>query len=199
MRRCEANTKSGRRCLNAALSGGDYCRIHDGQVSDGSFAAAALGALVGHTVLPGIGGVLLGGAAASLARQFYRENRVSKKKVFVSFDFDNDRALKDFIIGQARHTDSPFEVIDHSLKEAAPEPDWPKKARAAIKRSELVLVMVGPHTHRAQGVLKEVAMAREEGVPIVQIIGHKDGNYTAVPNAGRLYSWNWDNLKRLLA
>ena len=199
MRRCEANTKSGRRCLNAARPGGDYCRTHDGQVSDGSVAAAAIGALVGHAVLPGIGGALLGGATASIARQFLRESRVSKKKVFVSFDFDNDRVLKDFIIGQARLADSPFEVVDHSLKEAAPEADWPKKARAAIKRSELVLVVVGPHTHKAHGVLKEVAMAREEGVPIVQIIGYKDGNYTPVPNAGRLYSWNWDNLKRLLA
>lgn len=199
MRRCEAITKSGRRCLNAARLGGDYCRTHDGQVSDGSVAAAAIGTLVGHAVLPGIGGALLGGATASIARQFLREIRVSKKKVFVSFDFDNDRVLKDFIIGQARLADSPFEVVDHSLKEAAPEPDWPKKARAAVKRSELVLVVVGPHTHKAQGVLKEVAMAREEGVPIVQIIGYKDRNYTAVPNAGRLYSWNWDNLKRLLA
>lgn len=199
MRRCEASTKNGRRCLNAAHSGSDYCRIHDGQVSDGSFATAAIGAFVGNAMLPGLGGVLLGSAAASIARQFYKEIRVSKKKVFVSFDFDNDRALKDFIIGQARHTDSPFEVIDHSLKEASPERDWPKKARAAIKRSELVLVMVGTHTHRAQGVLKEVAMARAEGIPIVQIIGYKDKNYTAVPNAGRLYVWNWDNLKRLLA
>lgn len=199
MRRCEAITKSGRRCLNAARPWGDYCRTHDGQVSDGSVAAAAIGALVGHSVLPGIGGALLGGATASIARQFLRESRVSKKKVFVSFDFHNDRVLKDFIIGQARLADSPFEVVDHSLKEAAPEPEWPKKARAAIKRSELVLVVVGPHTHKAQGVLKEVAMAREEGVPIIQIIGYKDGNYTAVPNAGRLYSWNWDNLKRLLA
>ncbi|MBE2262435.1 MAG: TIR domain-containing protein [Burkholderiaceae bacterium] len=124
---------------------------------------------------------------------------MSKKKVFVSFDFDNDRVLKDFVIGQALRADSPFEVIDHSLKEAAPERHWPNKARAAIKRSELVLVMVGPHTHRAHGVLKEVAMAREEGVPIVQVIGYKDGNYTALPNAGRLYLWNWANLKRLLS
>lgn len=199
MRRCEASTKSGRRCLNAARPGSDYCHTHDGQVSDGGVAAAALGALLGHAVLPGIGGALLGGATASIARQFMRERRVSKKKVFVSFDFDTDRVLKDFIIGQARLADSPFEVVDHSLKEAAPEPDWPKKARAAIKRSELVLVVVGRHTHKAQGVLREVAMAREEGVPIVQIIGYKDGNYTAVPNAGRLYSWNWDNLKRLLS
>jgi hypothetical protein len=42
-------------------------------------------------------------------------------------------------------------------------------------------------------------MAREEGGLIVQVIGYKDGNYTAVPNAGRLYAWNWDNMKKLLA
>src|SRR5207248_8237772 len=59
-----------------------------------------------------------------------------KTKVFVSFDFDNDKVLKDFIIGQAKLHDSPFEVSDHSLKEAAPERDWEKKARAGIIRAE---------------------------------------------------------------
>jgi antiphage defense system Thoeris ThsB-like protein len=124
---------------------------------------------------------------------------MAKKPVFVSFDFDNDRALKDFIIGQSKHPDSPFEVIDHSLKEAAPERDWEEKAKRAIGRAGIVLVMVGPKTHKAHGVLKEVAMAREAKKPIVQVIGYKDGNYTAVPDAGRLYLWNWDNLKKLLA
>lgn len=128
-----------------------------------------------------------------------KENSVDKKRVFVSFDFDNDRTLKEFIIGQSRNTDSPFEVIDHSLKEAAPEKDWEKKARTAIARSDIVLVMVGPKTHKAHGVLKEVAMARAAGVKIVQIIGYRDGNYTPVPDAGRLYAWNWDNLKNLLS
>lgn len=37
---------------------------------------------------------------------------MAKKKVFVSFDFDNDKTLKDFIIGQAKLEDSPFEVSD---------------------------------------------------------------------------------------
>lgn len=123
---------------------------------------------------------------------------MAKKHVFVSFDFDNDKALKDFIVGQARNPDSPFEIIDTSLKEAAPMKTWEEKARAAIRRSDLVLVMVGPKTHRAPGVLKEVAMAREEGKPIVQVIGYRDGDYTPVPDAGRLYRWDWDNLKRLL-
>lgn len=123
---------------------------------------------------------------------------MAKKRVFVSFDFDNDKVLKDFIIGQSKLPDSPFEVIDHSLKEAAPERDWEEKARRAINRSEVLLVMVGPSTYRASGVLKEVKMARDQDIKTVQIIGYKDGNYTPVPNAGRLYSWNWENLKNLL-
>jgi len=124
---------------------------------------------------------------------------MTKKHAFISFDFDNDKVLKDFIIGQSNHEDSPFDVVDQSLKEAAPERDWVERARRAIKRSEIAIVMVGPKTHNAPGVLKEVAMAREEKIPIIQIIGYKDGNYTAVPNAGRLYGWNWENLKKLLS
>jgi len=121
-----------------------------------------------------------------------------KKRVFISFDFDNDKALKEFVVEQAKNPDSPFEIADQSLKEAAPERSWEEKARAAIQRSDIVLVMVGPKTYCAPGVLKEVKMAREEGKKIVQVIGYKDCNYTAVPNAGELYKWNWPNLKSIL-
>ncbi|MEP2717999.1 TIR domain-containing protein [Pseudophaeobacter sp.] len=122
-----------------------------------------------------------------------------KKRVFVSFDFDHDKRLKDFIIGQSRMQDSPFEVIDNSLKEAAPERDWEAKGNSAIKRSDIVVVMVGPQTYRAQGVLKEIKMARAAEKRVVQVIGYKDGNYTAVPGAGQLYRWNWENLKKILS
>jgi len=129
---------------------------------------------------------------------FPKEDTMAKKRVFVSFDFDNDQALKIFIIGQSRLLDSPFEVIDQSLKEAAPQSDWEQKARSAIKRSEIVLVMVGQNTYRAPGVLKEVNIANEESIKVVQIIGQKDASHPRVPNAGELYSWNWENLKKLL-
>jgi len=59
--------------------------------------------------------------------------------------------------------------------------------------------MVGLYTYRAPGVLKEVKIAREEGIQIVQIIGYSNVNCPRVPEAGQLYSWNWENLKRLLA
>ena len=121
------------------------------------------------------------------------------KKVFVSFDFDNDKVVKEFVIGQSKLQDSPFTVVDTSLKEAAPESTWQSKARLAIRRSDVVMVMVGRYTHRAPGVLKEVRMAREEGKPIFQVIGYKNGVYTAVAGAGRLYRWNWPTLKSLLS
>jgi hypothetical protein len=101
---------------------------------------------------------------------------MQKTRVFVSFDFDNDKTLKDFIIGQARLPDSPFEVSDHSLKEAAPERDWEAKARAAIARADKFILMLGPRTRFAPGVKKEVAMALELGKPRFPIIGYRNGS-----------------------
>src|SRR3989440_1660452 len=125
---------------------------------------------------------------------------MAKKKVFVSFDFDNDKILRDFIIGQAKLPDSPFEVSDHSLKEAAPEKDWESKARAAMNRADKFITMLGSKTRTAPGVKKEVAMAKSLGKTRFQIIGYKNGSRDwAVPDAGMTYSWNWDNLKKLLA
>ena len=120
--------------------------------------------------------------------------------VFVSFDFDNDRVLRDFIMGQSKLRDSPFEVSDHSLKEAARESQWEAKARRAIGRADVFLVMLGPRTRFAPGVRKEVAMAHVLRKPRFQIIGYQHGSRAwAVSGGGRIYRWNWDNLKRLLA
>jgi len=124
---------------------------------------------------------------------------MAKTKVFVSFDFDNDKVLKDFIIGQAKLADSPFEVSDLSLKEAAPEKTWETKARAAISRADIFVVMLGSKTRNAPGVKKEVAMAKSLGKKRVQIIGYKGGSRDwAVPDAGVTYIWSWDTVKKLL-
>lgn len=197
--RCRARTKQGHQCRNNARDASAFCGIHQNHVDGEELVGTALGAFVGNLLIPGIGGVIGGGIVGNMAHKYRRSNKMSKKKVFVSFDFDNDKKLKEFIIGQSKLSDSPFEIIDHSLKEAAPEANWEEKANAAIKRSDVVIVMVGPHTHRASGVLKEVRMARNANKHIVQIIGYRDGNYTAVPDAGRLYRWNWENLKNILS
>jgi hypothetical protein len=122
-----------------------------------------------------------------------------KTRVFVSFDFDNDVKLKTFILGQAKLTDSPFEIENLSLNEPAPNRTWQEKARARIGRADVVLVMVGPHTYRAKGVLAEVAIANELKIPVRQVIGYSNATPTPVPGAGRLYRWSWPTVKGLLA
>lgn len=123
-----------------------------------------------------------------------------RTSVFVSFDFDHDRVLRDFIIGQSKLRDSPYEVTDYSLKEAARESFWEIKARRAIGRADVFVVMLGPRTRSALGVQKEVAMARALEKPRFQIIGYRNGSRDwAVAGGGRTYSWSWDHLNRLLA
>ena len=123
---------------------------------------------------------------------------MTKKRLFCSFDFDNDRFLKEALIEQSRNPDSPFEVADHSLKEAAPEKDWEAKAEAAIKRSDVVAVLLGTHTHSASGVLKEVAMARRNETPIFQL-QPQEKSPKRVDDGGRVHDWTWPNLKNLLS
>jgi hypothetical protein len=138
--------------------------------------------------------------AIGLAAIWIRRWAGMAKKVFVSFDYDNDKTLRDFIIGQSKLADSPFTVTDYSLKEAAPQKDWEKRARAAISRADVFIVMLGPKTGYASGVIKEVAMANDLGKTKFQIVGYKNGSEDwAVPGGGRAYRWNWENLKKLLA
>ena len=123
---------------------------------------------------------------------------MAKKRAFFSFDFDEDENLKHHMVGQMKLPSSPFDGADWSMKEAAPQRNWEQKAEERIKRSDVVVVLVGPKTHKAPGVLKEVAIARRVKKPIVQIIGYKNSSPTAVPNAGRLLRWSWENMTNVL-
>ena len=122
----------------------------------------------------------------------------NKKKVFISYEYDQDKALKDLLIGQAQNPQCPFEVIDSSLIEAAKEDSWEETARMHISAADLVIVLVGASTWRAPGVLKEIRLARSLDKKIIQLIGHKDRPHHRVKGAGRQYRWTWDNLEKIL-
>lgn len=124
---------------------------------------------------------------------------MAKKRVFFSFDFDEDHVLKHYMVGQLKLDSSPFAAADWSMKEAAPQRNWEAEAESRITRSDVVVVLVGPNTHKAPGVLKEVAITRRLRKPIVQIIGYKDSSPTAVPNGGRLLRWTWANMTSVLS
>ena len=197
--RCKAVNKNGNNCKNISQGDSSFCFTHRSNIDIHKMSFPIIGAVIGNLILPGVGGLIAGASLGGITNKYFKGAFNMKKKVFVSFDFENDRQLKDFIIGQSRLPGSPFEVVDNSLKEAAPENNWEAKANIAILKSDIVLVMVGSETYRAHGVLKEIKMARAANKQIVQIIGYKNRNYTPVTGAGRLYSWSWENLKKLLS
>lgn len=127
------------------------------------------------------------------------EFQVAKTKVFISFDYDYDDDLKTMLVGQAKHSDSPFEIEDWSIKEASS--DWKDKARSRIKRCSKVAVICGEHTDTATGVSAEIEIAREEKVSYFLLQGRKDKSCKkpkAAKDADKMYTWTWDKLKILL-
>ncbi len=125
---------------------------------------------------------------------------MAKVPVYISFDYDHDADLKVMLAGQAKNEDSPFEIVDHSIKEASA--DWKEKARTRIRRSEQVIVICGEFTHTATGINVEIKIANEEGKPYFLLAGRAAGGNkrpTAAKADEKIYNWTWPNLKLLIA
>ncbi|MBJ2250536.1 TIR domain-containing protein [Pseudomonas sp. MF6784] len=123
-----------------------------------------------------------------------------KKRVFISFDYDNDVTLKTFLVGQAKLDDSPFDLADWSIKEHIDD-NWKAKARTRIKAVDVVCVICGNNTDTAVGVSAEVKIAQEEGIPYFLLNGYSDTTCIkpkAALSSDKLYKWTWPNLKALI-
>jgi hypothetical protein len=128
-----------------------------------------------------------------------RRRQKLAKRAYVSFDYDHDAVLKEFLIGQSRNADSPFEVHDWSIKEASS--DWEARARRRIRASDVVPIICGEHTHTATGVSIELEIAKEEGIPYFLLQGYREKactKPTAAKSSEKMYNWTWDNLKALI-
>lgn len=93
---------------------------------------------------------------------------MGKKAAFISFDYDNDEFLRTALVEQARNPDSPFDIIDRSIKEPL-DGDWKEKAKGRIRRADVMIVLCGESTHAAAGVAAEVKLAQEVKTTDIQI------------------------------
>lgn len=120
------------------------------------------------------------------------------KRAFISFDYDFDARLKDLLVGQSKHPDSPFEIADWSIKKASS--GWKAEARRRIRASALVIVLCGRYTHLATGVSTELSITKEEGKPYFLLAGYKEGarKPSSASASDKLYEWTWSNLKALV-
>ena len=122
------------------------------------------------------------------------------KKIFISYDYDNDSDLKMLLVGQAKNPDTPFAISDASVKQKLTG-DWKEKVRERIKQAEQVIVICGEHTDTATGVSAEVKITQEEKKSYFLLYGRSSKKCKKPKNAAssdKMYKWTWDNLKALI-
>ena len=117
---------------------------------------------------------------------------MAKKKVgvFVSFEYKSDYANCHNFYSQAKRGDSRHSIKDYSLKERRKEDEWLKYAEKQIRKSKLVVVIVGKNTHNAPGVDDEVKIANRLNKPIFQI-RPKTVTAGAVEAVDDVIRWKW--------
>lgn len=120
---------------------------------------------------------------------------VAKKRIFISFAIE-DKTLRDFLVGQAKNTNSTFEFVDMSVKKPW-DSSWKTNCRTRIKGCDGVIIIVTKNTKNADGQLWEIKCAKEEGIPLRGIYGSKENRPASLPSeldGVRVVNWTWDNI-----
>lgn len=122
-----------------------------------------------------------------------------KKRIFISFAIE-DRILRDFLVGQSRYEDSPFEFVDMSVKTPW-DSAWKTNCRNRIKGCDGVVAIITRNSRNADGQLWEVKCAKEEGIPVLAIYGGEQHKNCSIPKElanTRLYNWSWNNVANFI-
>jgi len=125
---------------------------------------------------------------------------MAKTRVFIAFDFDHDEDLRNLLVGQSKKSDSTFEMVDWSVKEAMTG-DWKAKVRTRIRKVDQVVVLCGEHTDTASGVSAELSIAQEEDKPYLLLWARSSKTCKkpkTAKSSDKIYKWTWNNLKDLI-
>jgi len=118
-------------------------------------------------------------------------------RAFISFDFDNNLSHKVLFAGQARHSQTPFNIEDWSSKAHLPQKQWEDLIHAKINKCNILIVLVGKKTYQASGVKKEIAFAKEYDVPVFGVYVDGANSLTILPDGlarTHMIDWRWDNI-----
>lgn len=122
---------------------------------------------------------------------------MAEPRAFISFDVDNNSNEKMLFAGQAWHSKTPFSHEDWSAKEPMAQSQWEALVKAKINKTHFMIVLVGKHMATATGVVKEIAMAKSQDVPIfgVYVAGaNVNSNLPTGLARNRVIAWTWDGV-----
>ncbi len=119
-----------------------------------------------------------------------------KKKVYISFDFQNDRAFKNELVSASQAKDASFKIANWSTKPVNIGPKWLKETKYHIGRCDAFVVVIGENTEMAEGVRHELDIAETIGKLIIPLLAHPQN--TLPKGIVEAHDWSPDTLTSLL-
>lgn len=120
------------------------------------------------------------------------------KRIFISFAIEDAR-LRTMLVGQARNENTPFELVDMSVKEPW-DNAWKTNCRIRIKGCDGVIAIITENSARADGQLWEIKCAAEEGIPTLFLSGDRSAATPPHPyEAKSLKAWTWPTIAGFVA
>jgi hypothetical protein len=117
-----------------------------------------------------------------------------KKVIFVAFAIEDERQ-RDFLKGQSLNTNSPFEYVDMSVKEAY-DSNWKERVRTRLRRSDGVIALVSKNSLTSSGQKWEIECAREEKKMVLGIWAYTDDR-TNLPGVNTVV-WTWPAIEKFI-
>lgn len=121
-------------------------------------------------------------------------------RVFIAFAIE-DVWARDYLVGQMRNSNSPFQWVDMSVKQPW-DTDWRNRCRTRIKGCDGLIAMVSRNTAAANGQLFEVRTAREERVPLMGVYTTQENRPYSLPSefqGVRVVDWTWASISGFLS
>lgn len=118
-------------------------------------------------------------------------------RIFICFAKEDVR-YRDFLVGQAKNRDVPFEFADMSVQEPY-DSKWKTRCREKIKGCHGFIALLSKKTWRADGARWEMYCAADEGIPSIGIHIHEDDKGAIPPELrGRVINWRWDSIANFI-
>lgn len=118
-------------------------------------------------------------------------------RAFISFDFDHDETEKNLFVGQSKNSNTPFSIQDWSAKSSMPQSEWEDIVKEKINKCNMLIVLSGKTMASATGVAKEIAMAKEQNVPVFGVYVDDANSTSNLPKGlqrNRTIAWKWDKI-----
>jgi CHASE2 domain-containing sensor protein len=118
-------------------------------------------------------------------------------RAFISFDFDHNETEKNLFVGQSKNSKTPFSIQDWSAKSSMPQSKWEAIVKDKINKCNMLIVLVGKTMANATGVAKEIAMAKEQDVPVFGVYVDGANSSSNLPDGlqrNRTIAWDWEKI-----